>query len=102
MTNTSKKTMNLERIRCEYFFEVESLYLSFRKNENKFIESWNRFKKDPRKCIITNRADAQFYADCEKFTKLIIKTRLVNEELDKKWNKLVLDKEESEKRGKKK
>ena len=85
--------------RYEYFHEIESLYLSFKKNEDDFIKSWEKFKKNPKKSIITNHTDAQFYADCEKFTKLIIKTRVANEKLDKKFDELVLHKEKSEKRG---
>jgi len=88
--------------RLEHFLEIELLYLSLRENEDEFIKSWKRFKKNPKTSIITNHEDAQFYADCEKFTKLIIKTRNLNEELDKKFDELVLSKEKSEKRGKKK
>jgi len=80
---------DLSQERFEYFSEIESLYLTFRKNEDGFMESWMRFKKNSKKFIIMNHADAQFFADCEKFTKLIIKTRSVREELEKKWDDLV-------------
>ena len=85
--------------KLEYFLEIESLYLSFRKNEDEFLKSWERFKKNPKTSIITNYEDSKFYADCERFTKLIIKTRNANEELDKKFDELVLNKEKLEKRG---
>jgi hypothetical protein len=88
--------------RFEYFLQIESLYLNLRKNEDEFIESWKKFIKNPKKVIITNHTDAQFYTDCERFTKLIIKTRNAHEELDKKYDELVLRKEKSKKRGKQK
>ena len=73
------------------FHELESLHLNLIKNEDEFIKSWRRYKKKSEKIVITNHEDAKFYADCEKFTKLIIKTRIVHEEVDKKWDKLVSD-----------
>jgi hypothetical protein len=85
--------------RFEYFMGIELLYLNFRKNEDEFIKIWKRFEKNPKKVIITNHEDAQFYTDCEKFVKLIIKTRQDHEELDKRWEALVLNKEKSKKRG---
>ena len=88
--------------RFEYFLEVESLYLNFKKNEDEFLKSWEKFKKNPKKQTITNHADAQFYADCEKFTELIIKTRIANKKLDEKFDELVSRSEESKKGDKKK
>jgi hypothetical protein len=77
--------------RYDYFCGLELLYLNFKNNEDDFLRSWEKFKKNPTKAIITNHADAQFYADCEKFTKLIITTRIAREELEKRWNELVSD-----------
>lgn len=84
--------------RFEHFMKIKMLFLSYRKNEDEFLKAWERFKKNPKTSIITNHEDAQFFAECERFTKLIIKTRHANKELDKKWNELVSKKEELEKR----
>ena len=75
----------------EIFIELESMHLNLIKNEDEFIKSWNRYKEKSEKVIITDHEDAKFYTDCEKFTKLIIKTRNDYEELEKRWNKLVSD-----------
>jgi hypothetical protein len=83
----------------EIFIELESMHLNLIKNEDEFIKSWNRYKEKSEKVIITNYESAQFYADCEKFTKLIIKTRLAHEELDKKWDALYSRKGKLQKRG---
>ena len=85
--------------RYEYFCGLELLYLNFKSNKDDFPQSWENFKKNPKKVIITDHEDAKFYTDCEKFTKLIIKTRQDHEELDKRWEALVLNKEKSKKRG---
>jgi|APSaa5957512535_1039671.scaffolds.fasta_scaffold549604_1 hypothetical protein len=77
--------------RYEYFCGLELLYLNFKSNKDDFPQSWENFKKNPKKVIITDHEDAKFYTDCEKFTKLIIKTRNDYEELEKRWNKLVSD-----------
>ena len=73
----------------EIFVALELIHFNLIKNEDDFIKSWEQYKKKSEKVIITNHEDAQFYADCEKFTKLIIKTRSVREELEKKWDDLV-------------
>ena len=88
--------------RCELFQEIESVYLNFKNNEDDFIKSWENFKNNPKTRVIANNEVAQFYADCERFTKLIIKTHQDNEELDKKWDELVSKNKKLEKRGKKK
>jgi len=86
--------------RFEYFLEIKSLYLNLRKNENGFVKSWEKFNNNSHKLTITNRIDAQFYADCENFIKLIVRTRLAHKELDRKWDDLVLRKSKAEKIGK--
>ena len=85
--------------RYEYFCGLELLYLNFKSNKDDFPQSWENFKKNPKKVIITDHEDAKFYTDCEKFTKLIIKTRLAHEELDKKWDALYSRKGKLQKRG---
>ena len=86
----------------EIFVALELIHFNLIKNEDDFIKSWDRYKKKSEKVIITNHEDAKFYADCEKFTKLIIKTRKDHDELDKKWDQLRSSKRKLEKRGNKK
>jgi len=86
----------------EFFLPVELAYLNTIKNEDEFVKSWIRFKKNNQKSVITNLADARFYDDCEKFTKSIIQTRITNKELDQKLHDLTLSVEKSKKIGEKK
>jgi hypothetical protein len=86
----------------EIFVALELIHFDLIKNEDDFIKSWERYKKKSEKVIITNHEDAQFYADCEKFTKLILKTRKDHQELDKKWDQLRLSKKKLEMAGNKK
>jgi len=86
----------------EIFVALELIHLNLIKNEDEFIKSWETYKKKSEKIIISNHEDAQFYADCEKFTKLIIKTRKDHQELDEKWDQLGSSKRQLEKRDKKK
>jgi hypothetical protein len=74
----------------EYILPVELTYLNIIKNEDVFVKSWKRFKKNHKKSIITNHTDTQFYDDCEKFTELIIKTRIDNKKLDQNLHDLIL------------
>jgi hypothetical protein len=66
----------------EFILPVEFAYLDIIKNEDKFVKSWEKFKKNHQKSTVTNRVDVKFYDDCEKFTELVIKTRIANKELD--------------------
>lgn len=86
----------------EYILPVELAYVDIIKNEDQFVESWKRFKGDHRKSSITNRSDVQFYDDCEKFTELIIKTRIANKELDQNIHDQILSIEKFKKSDKKK
>jgi len=82
----------------EIFVALELIHYNLIKNEDDFIKSLEQYKKKSEKVIITNHEDAQFYADCEKFTKLILKTRKDHEELDKKWDQLLSSKRKLERR----
>jgi len=86
----------------EIFVALELIHFDLIKNEDDFIKSWTRFKKNPKTRVIVNHEHAKFYADCEKFTKLILKTRKDHQELDQKWNQLRLSKRKLERAGNKK
>ena len=86
----------------EIFVALELIHFNLTKNEDDFIKSLEQYKKKSKKVTITNHEDAQFYADCEKFTKLILKTRKDHLELDKRWDQLGSSKRKLEKRGNKK
>ena len=74
----------------EFLLPVEGTYLDIIKNEDEFVKSWEKFKKNHKKSIITNHVDIQFHNDCEKFTDSIIKTRTENKELDQNLQNLAL------------